>query len=189
MKHTISYSALLAIAATALASCNTPDSVAPVDHSALHISAAASQKSDKAIEAAGLATAVKSQTARFHAVKQAEKAGYVQTSECVAIPVGGMGFHYAKFSLVDPVFDPMNPEALVYAPDENGKLHLVAVEYIVINTGTNTRPSFGSQLFDINGVPGLPAHWSLHAWVHKDNPLGMFMPFNPDVSCDGAEEE
>ena len=32
----------------------------------------------------------------------------------------------------------------------------------------------------------IPAFWSLHAWIYKDNPTvpdGMFAPFNPDVSC------
>jgi hypothetical protein len=30
-------------------------------------------------------------------------------------------------------------------------------------------------------------HYDLHAWLFKDNPLGMFAPTNPDVSCDGYD--
>jgi hypothetical protein len=30
---------------------------------------------------------------------------------------------------------------------------------------------------------GLPAFWSLHAWVWKHNPAGTLTPWNPSVSC------
>jgi len=30
-------------------------------------------------------------------------------------------------------------------------------------------------------------HYDLHAWLFKDNPLGMFNPTNPDVSCKDAD--
>ena len=29
-------------------------------------------------------------------------------------------------------------------------------------------------------------HYDLHAWLFKDNPLGMFTATNPKVSCKGA---
>lgn len=70
----------------------------------------------------------------------------------------------------------------MYAPDKHGKLKLVAVEYIVINTG-QTAPTFDGQPFDVGGTPVPVAHWSLHLWTHKANPSGLFAPFNPDVDC------
>jgi hypothetical protein len=188
MKTFMRTASLLAIASTAIVSCNTPESVAPVDHSTMHLSTAASSRSEQAVASAGLLNSVKAQTSRFNAMKQAEKAGYVEASPCVAIPIGGMGFHYVNFSIYDDRFDPMNPEALVYAPDEAGKHKLVALEYIVLNTG-QARPSFGSQPFDINGTPDPRPHWSLHVWLFKDNPTGIFMPWNPDVSCPTPETE
>jgi len=30
---------------------------------------------------------------------------------------------------------------------------------------------------------GSPAFYSLHAWIWKDNPAGMFSMWNPDVHC------
>jgi hypothetical protein len=36
---------------------------------------------------------------------------------------------------VDPVFDSVKPEAVLYAPRKNGALELVAVESIVVNVG------------------------------------------------------
>jgi len=126
---------------------------------------------------------VRKATSRFHSTTQATKAGYVPDDHCVSVPgLGGMGFHWVNPNLVDDVFDPLKPEAVLYAPGPNGKLRLVALEYIVINTGQAT-PMFGSQPFDVDGVPGLPPHWSLHVWLYEENPSGMFMPFNPNVSC------
>jgi hypothetical protein len=29
-------------------------------------------------------------------------------------------------------------------------------------------------------------HYDMHAWIFKDNPLGMFAPTNPKVSCEGS---
>jgi hypothetical protein len=93
-----------------------------------------------------------------------------------------MGYHWVNPSLVDPVFDPLKPEAALYATGPGGKLRLVAVEYIVINVGL-PRPSFGDQLFDIGGAPVPVPHWTLHAWLFEENPSGIFRPFNPNVSC------
>jgi len=126
---------------------------------------------------------VKKATSRFHSTTQAIAAGYVPETHCVSIPgVGGMGMHWVNPALVDGVYDPLQPEAVLYAPGPDGKPQLIALEYIVMNTG-QAAPSFGSQPFDVNGVPGMPPHWSLHVWLYKHNPAGMFQPFNPDVSC------
>ena len=56
------------------------------------------------------------------------------------------------------------------------------VEYIVIDVG-QPAPTFGGQPFDVGGTPVPVPHWSLHVWLHKDNPAGLFKPFNPTVSC------
>jgi hypothetical protein len=122
-------------------------------------------------------------TARYHSITQAQRAGYEGDDNCVAIPgVGGMGYHWVNESLIDPVFDPANPEVLLYAPDRNGNLKLVGVEYIVIDIGQD-HPHFGDYPFDVNGTPIEDDHWSLHVWLWEDNPLGLFEPFNPNVSC------
>lgn len=125
-----------------------------------------------------LLKAARQATARFHSTTQATKAGYQETHHCVP----QMGFHWVNGSLVDPVFDPTQPEVVLYAPGPNGQLKLVAVEYIVIDNGQD-RPSFGGHLFDIRGTPIPAPHWSLHVWLYQDNPDGIFTARNPDISC------
>lgn len=126
-----------------------------------------------------LATQVKGATARFNSQVQASKAGYAVASPCVSNPAaGGMGFHWVNGALVDPVFDPMNPEAVLY--DASGKL--LAVEYIVIDVG-QPAPTFGDQPFDVGGAPIPGPHWTLHVWLFEENSNGLFNPWNPAVVC------
>lgn len=136
---------------------------------------------------ADLLQAVKAKTARYNSTTQARRAGYEADEHCVAHPqLGGMGYHWVNGSLIDPVFDPLQPEAVLYEDGRGGNLRLIAVEYIVIDVG-QPHPHFGDQPLDVGGVPPLEAqgipHYSLHVWAHKDNPAGAFAPFNPDVSC------
>ncbi len=142
---------------------------------------------DSSTEPATLADQVRAETERFQDPALAVAAGYAADGHCVAHPeLGGMGDHWINQALIDPVFDPLNPEALLYAPGPGGAPVLVGVEYIVIDVGQE-RPHFDGHPFDVAGVPPLTAagvdHWSLHVWLHKPNPAGIFAPFNPDVSC------
>ena len=144
--------------------------------------ASASTAAKKSADAS-LLKSVRHATSRFHSTTQAIKAGHIPDEHCVSVPgLGGMGFHWVNPSLVDPVFDPLKPEAILYAPGPGGNLRLVALEYIVLNTG-QAAPMFGSQPFDVGGTPVPAPHWSLHVWLYEDNPSGMFQPFNPNVSC------
>jgi hypothetical protein len=130
-----------------------------------------------------LLSSVKDATSRFHSTNQAIKAGYLADEHCVSVPgLGGMGYHWVNPSLVDPVFDPLKPEAVLYATGPGGKLKLVALEYIVINVG-QPAPMFGDQPFDVGGTPIPALHWSLHLWLYEHNPSGLFTPFNPNISC------
>lgn len=130
-----------------------------------------------------LLKSIRNATSRFHSTTQAIKAGYEPDDHCVSVPgLGGMGYHWANPSLVDPVLDPLNPEVMLYASGPGGNLRLVAVEYIVINVG-QARPMLGNQLFDIGGTPVPVPHWSLHVWLYEENPNGIFRPFNPNISC------
>jgi hypothetical protein len=141
---------------------------------------------------------VKRATARYHVVGVAEQAGYdrfvdVNGIACIDMPdMGAMGVHYVKGSLVgDGAIDALTPEALVYEPARAGRLHLVAVEYVVIQDAWNANhrhpPALFGHQFDFTASPnryGLPAFYSLHAWVWKHNPAGMFAMWNPRVTCD-----
>jgi hypothetical protein len=36
---------------------------------------------------------------------------------------------------------------------------------------------------DVDEAHGFMPHYELHMWLYRDNPNGLFAPFNPDVSC------
>jgi hypothetical protein len=140
---------------------------------------------------------VKHATARYHSVAVAEKAGYgrfvdVDGVACIDMPgMGAMGVHYVNGSFVgDGKIDALTPEAVVYEPGRAGHLHLVAVEYVVIQQAWDANhrkpPALFGHQFDFTASPnryGLPPFYSLHAWVWKHNPAGTFAMWNPRVSC------
>ncbi len=138
-------------------------------------------------------------TAQFHEVDVANAAGYgilvrdLAGITCIDSPgVGVMGVHYANgLALGDAVLDPAKPEALVYQPIGNGKLRLVAAEYIVFQgawemAGNTVGPRlFGQPLKLIlaGNRYGLPPFYEIHAWIWQHNPDGMFKDWNPSGSC------
>lgn len=145
----------------------------------------ASRNSPPAVEAAqsSLLKSVRNATANFNSTNQAIMFGYVPDEHCVSAPgLGGMGYHWANPSLIDPIFEPTKPEVVLYATGLGGNLRLVAIEYIVINVG-QPAPLFGDQPFDVGGTPVPVPHWSLHVWLYENNPAGMFTPFNPNITC------
>lgn len=129
--------------------------------------------------------ALKQVTARYNSTTQALRAGYLPDMHCVETPAGGIGYDRGYPALRDDVFDPLQPEVVLYAPSAGG-LKLVAVEYVVLDVG-QPRPYFAHHPFDIGGVMPLTqqgiAHWSLHVWLYEEKPNGIFAPFNPNVSC------
>lgn len=160
-----------------LASCDGASTVQPEATALLSGDVSANMAHDATLRS------VRQATARFHSTTVALAAGYEPTSHCVEAPgLGGMGYHWVNPGLVDPLFDPQEPEVVIYADGPGGNLRLVAVEYIVIDVGQE-HPSLGDQLFDVGGTPIAVPHWSLHVWLYEENPAGMFTPFNPNVSC------
>jgi len=144
---------------------------------------------------------VRKATAAYHSIDTASAAGYgarvtdVNGVACIDQPgAGGMGVHYANFGLVfDDAVNAATPELLVYEPQPNGRLRLVATEYAVFqeawDASHGSPPSLFGQEFELIGSPnryGLPPFYELHAWVWKHNPRGMFDDWNPRVSCDAA---
>lgn len=126
--------------------------------------------------------AVRKATKKYQKVETAEADGYVTDGHCVAGPPGhgAMGIHYANFldengapTGLDASVDPLDPEALVYE-EKNGNMNLVAVEYIATEE---------FELFGQHSHPGPGPFYSLHAWVWRGNPNGVFAHFNPTVKC------
>ena len=97
---------------------------------------------------------------------------------------GGMGFHYGNTALIDGTVSVDQPELLLYEPEQNGRLRLVAVEYIIPYTAVSrdaAPPVLFGQKFQQNDVFQL---WGLHVWAWKDNPSGLYANWNPRVTCD-----
>jgi hypothetical protein len=126
-------------------------------------------------------------TAKFHQFDAAVAAGWsAQITECFQdATLGGMGFHYGNPDLIDGTVDGLEPELLLYEPQKNGNLRLVAVEYIVPFTAwtASEPPQLYGQSFMRNEAFGI---WALHVWHERHNPRGMFADWNPKVNCDNA---
>jgi hypothetical protein len=149
---------------------------------------------DNAVAAVGpsvsqdLAT-LRSVTAAFHDFHVAARSGWsAQITPCMVDPAGagGMGFHYGNTALIDGSVQVDKPQLLLYEPEKNGDLRLVAVEYIVpyvFHSRESEPPVLFGQAFQRNDVFQL---WGLHAWVWKENPSGMFANWNPAVNCANA---
>jgi outer membrane murein-binding lipoprotein Lpp len=151
-------------------------------------------------------------TAKYHKLDAAVVDGYGLDPHCVEHPeYGGMGHHAVNMDRIGPFVNPVEPGVLVYEPMQNGKYRLVAVEYLVPAEPWDamyegTFPMLGNVEFDdhreiifvenedgelvpVNAKGGPPfPHYQLHVWVWKNNPNGMYFPFNPNVSCDFAFE-
>ena len=105
-----------------------------------------------------------------------------------------MGVHFVNPALLmDDASHATQPEALIYE-FKDGVARLVGVEFIVfadvwhVNHALNDPPVLEGQLLHFVESPnrfGLPAHYELHVWAWRDNPKGIFVDWNPRVSCEG----
>lgn len=162
---------------------------------------------------------IKAATARFQDVKVALAEGYVRdpgngcdTAEMMGRPAsdGAMGVHYFRPDLLGITAPPnprvdgtgthtdfLNPGILIYEPQADGSMKLVAVENLVFAkawraAGHSAPPSFhGRSYDDMHDDPATPLdeahmfepHYDQHVWLYRDNPRGMLAQFNPNVSC------
>jgi hypothetical protein len=76
----------------------------------------------------------------------------------------------------------------------------VAVENLVFisaweEAGNSAPPSFHTSTFnrmvddpatEVDEAHGFAPHYDKHVWLYRENPLGVFNPMNPDVSCEHA---
>lgn len=132
-------------------------------------------------------------TSRYHDFSQAVDDGFIPFSPCVASPMGGMGVHYAHPDrIADISVDPARPEMILYVPTDDGRMELVGVEFMVNaeawhGAGHSEAPSVAGVPYDPpdpnHPHPEMAAAYTLHVWLWKDNPDGIFAPFNPNVSC------
>jgi len=154
-------------------------------------------------DSGGRSDAAKAQsaTARYHDLQVAIDDGYTKlpavqdtstvkaTNGCASSKTGAgaMGVHYILGPL-DGAVDAQRPEVLVYEPQANGRMKLVALEYVA----TSPVSLFGQDFMKtdlapyVGGAEGTTFAWTLHAWIWAPNPSGLLMPWNPRVTCDNA---
>ena len=133
-----------------------------------------------------LADKVRAANERFQDVAVAKAEGYAPIPCVSGIEGGAMGIHFvSEAALKDDAIDIAHPEAVMYEPQADGTLKLIAVEYITTKGPAN----LDGHLFSFTNAPnryGLPAFYELHVWAWRHNPTGTTADMNPDVSCDAA---
>ena len=120
-------------------------------------------------------------TAKYQNIENAFADGYGK-DPVVTLP--NMGYHFLNADLVSPVFDVRKPAILVYNKKDNGNFELVAVEYAVPMSSLplHVAPEgFTGSDDEWNENTLNTGWWTLHAWVWKNNPDGVFKPMNPSV--------
>jgi hypothetical protein len=163
--------------------------------------------------------AVRKATERFMDVKVALAEGYIRdpfdlcdTAEMMGRPstLGAMGVHYFKPDVLGITGPPnpkvngtgihtdfMSPSILIYEPQADGSLQLVAVENLAFaaawKAAGNTKPptfhgvSYNYMADDpatlADDAHQFEPHYDRHVWIYRENPNGVFAPFNPKVSC------
>ena len=190
--------ALLGVAATS--------SMAPAAHPA----AAAGEPSLEEVRAL---------TERFRDVNVALAEGYIRdpmnlcdTAEMLGRPasLGAMGVHYFRPDLLGITAPPnprvdgngthtdfRRPAILIYEPQADGSLQLVAVENLVFISswqaaGNVEPPTFQGVAYDrmvddpateSDEAHMFAPHYDRHVWIYRPNPNGVYAMFNPAVDC------
>ena len=190
MKRTVQF--LVGLALLSACGGQQPPTAASAD---VRSRAAATPQSNQAIPAnSGLGqelAIIRRVTAPFHDFDVARAAGWsTQITSCLIDPggAGGMGFHWGNTTLINGTAQIDEPQLLLYEPDESGRLRLMAVEYIIpYSFHSSTAPPpvlLGQPFLRFDGFQV----WGLHVWIWKDNPSGLFAPWNPLVTCAGTAD-
>jgi hypothetical protein len=155
---------------------------------------------------------------RYRDVKAAIAEGYTTDNKCVTAEMlghpaslGTMGLHYVRRDVLGLPDKPVGrvkgtgthtdfrkPAMLVYEPQPDGSLELVAVENLVFasawheTAGNKDAPRFHGRTYPVlrddpatkvDEAHGWEPHYEQHLWVFRDNPNGAYSPFNPNVTC------
>jgi hypothetical protein len=91
----------------------------------------------------------------------------------------------------------MTPAVLIYEPQADESLQLVAIENLVFikaweAAGNKAPPRFQNVPFDrmvddpatkVDEAHNFEPHYDRHVWLYRDNPNGMYAQFNPNATC------
>ena len=134
-------------------------------------------------------------------------------AEGLPAELGAMGMHYIhpallKITGTEPrvngestYTDWSQPAILIYEPQADGSMELVAVENLVFEAaweavGMGEVPTLNGRAWDHmaddantagDEAHGFMPHYDQHVWLFRENPMGDLMPFNPNVTCEHAE--
>lgn len=158
-------------------------------------------------------------TDRFRDVNVALAEGYIRDPMNICdnaammgkpAALGGMGIHFFRPDMLGVTAPPnprvdgsgthtdfRKPAILIYEPQADGSLELVAVENLVFQkswaaTGAKAPPTFHGVAWDnmkddpattIDEAHMFEPHFDRHVWIYRENPNGVFAQFNPNVSC------
>ena len=168
---------------------------------------------------------VRAVTEKYQDVNVALAEGYIrdpsdmcETADMMGRPAsqGAMGVHYFRPDMLgimappDPA--PPNPRVngngthtdfrapaiLIYEPQADGSMQLVAVENLVFQAswaaaGHSSPPTFHGVPYDNmqddpatapDEAHNFEPHFDRHVWIYRENPAGVFYPLNPAVSCE-----
>jgi hypothetical protein len=162
---------------------------------------------------------VRTATEKYQDVTVALAEGYIrdpsnmcETADMMGRPAadGAMGVHYFRPDLLGITAPPSPrvngngtytdfraPAILIYEPQADGSMQLVAVENLVFQAswaaaGHNSPPTFHGVPYDTmqddpatttDEAHNFEPHFDRHVWLYRENPNGVFKPFNPAVSC------
>jgi hypothetical protein len=162
---------------------------------------------------------VRRATDRFRDVQIALAEGYIRdpfdlcdNAAMMGKPeaLGAMGIHFFRPDLLGITKPPSprvtgegthtdfrRPAILIYEPQRDGSLELVAVENLVFAeawraAGHAEPPTFFGVPYDsmvdnpdteIDEAHMFAPHFDRHVWLYRENPNGVFAPFNPAVTC------
>ena len=148
---------------------------------------------------------IRSSTEKYRDVRVAEAEGFIRVTE----EVPNMGAHFVNpWLTVDGVFDPAQPEVLIYVRDKQGEWELAGTSFVQLmpvaspdhpeafagpldNWHVHYELCTGPRVTLLAGSPEeceaaggvwVPSYgWMIHAWVWVDNPLGVFSMWNPNI--------
>ena len=163
---------------------------------------------------------VRAATEKYQDVNVALAEGYIrdpadmcETADMMGRPAsqGAMGVHYFRPDMLG-ITAPPNPRVngngthtdfrapaiLIYEPQADGSLQLVAVENLVFQAswaaaGHSSPPTFHGVPYDNmqddpatapDEAHNFEPHFDRHVWIYRENPAGVFYPLNPAVSCE-----
>ena len=142
-----------------------------------------------------------------------DPANMCETADMMGLPreKGAMGIHYFRPDMLGITAPPnprvngrgthtdfRKPAILLYEPQADGSLVLVGVENLVFaaawrDAGNAKPPSFHGIAYDtmiddpstaIDEAHNFAPHHDRHVWLYRENPSGVFAPFNPRVTCE-----